>query len=86
MRKIIEKFLIRRGWNTYYNENYWIHTKTVKDPHEQDHTNYGMDLESAFVYEVENLSSFRGIYNRHDMSAYSVDEIKIIDYYFGGNK
>lgn len=54
-----EQFLIDRGWETWYNPNYWIHEKTVADPKSQDHTNYGMSLEDAYRYEIENRGPFK---------------------------
>ena len=54
-KKLIEIFLKSRGWSTWYNDNYWIHPKTVSDPEKQDYTNYGMDLQSAFITEVEKV-------------------------------
>lgn len=44
-------WLRSRGWHSYYNENYWVHPKTVADPKQQDYTNYGMSAEDAIAYE-----------------------------------
>lgn len=46
-----EQFLIERGWHTYYNPNYWVHKKTVRDHTISDYTNYGFDLDGAYEYE-----------------------------------
>lgn len=45
------EFLKSKGWHTYYNENYWVHPKTVQDKRIQDYTNYGMSLEQAYDFE-----------------------------------
>jgi hypothetical protein len=37
-----------------------IHTKLIKDPKSQDYTNYGMPLEQAYVFEVEERKPFNG--------------------------
>ena len=52
------KFLESRGWHTWYNPNYWVNKKCVKDPSAQDYTNYGMPLEEALRYEREGRGSF----------------------------
>lgn len=51
--------LISRGWGTWYNPNNWVHRKTVANPKQQDHTNYGMDLNSAYCFEMLNLPPFK---------------------------
>jgi len=50
----IKVFLESRGWHTYYNENYWCHPKTIKDPKSHDYTNYGMSLGKAYMFEIAN--------------------------------
>jgi hypothetical protein len=54
-------YLRRRGWATWYNENYWVHPKTVQDPKVQDFTNYGLDLEAAIAFEREKRRPFPSI-------------------------
>jgi hypothetical protein len=46
--------LIARGWDTWYNPNYWVHPKTVADPTRQDFTYYGMSFEDAVKFELED--------------------------------
>ena len=46
-----EEELRRRGWDTWYHEDYWVHPKLIKDPSRQDYTNYGMSLEDALKFE-----------------------------------
>lgn len=46
--------LKERGWSLWYSQNYWVHPKTVKNPAEQDHTMYGMTLDRAYQYEINN--------------------------------
>ena len=50
--------LTEAGWSTWYNPNYWVHTKTVADPNVQDHTDYGLPLDSAFEFEIWDASPF----------------------------
>lgn len=57
-----EKFLRKKGWSTWYNDNYWVHEKTIADPSRQDHTNYGMSLEEAYNFEVNNEPPFEAAY------------------------
>lgn len=47
-----EKFLRDRGWGTWYNPDYWVHPKTIKDPKSQDYTNYGLNLDRAVEFET----------------------------------
>jgi hypothetical protein len=44
-------WLVRRGWSTWYNPEYWVHPDSVEDPAQQDYTNYGMTWEDALQYE-----------------------------------
>jgi len=53
-----EKYIRSKGWTTWYNEKYWVHSKTVKDQSVQDFTNYGMDLNSAYCFEKLKLPPF----------------------------
>jgi hypothetical protein len=53
-----KEFLKSRGWSTWYNENYWVNPAVVVDKKRQDHTNYGMDLESAYFHEINELGPF----------------------------
>lgn len=55
-----EKFLRSRGWETWYNPNYWVHPKTIVDKSRQDYTNYGMSLNDAMKFETEKLEPFNG--------------------------
>lgn len=55
----MKRFLKRTGWGTWYNENYWVHPKTVADRKTQDHTNYGMPLELAYQFETNAWPPFR---------------------------
>lgn len=57
-----KKFLEERGWSTYYNPDYWVHEKTIVDKSRQDFTNYGMNLEDAYNFEVNNEKPFDGAY------------------------
>jgi hypothetical protein len=84
MNNVVEKFLRKKGWHTYYNELYWVHPKLIQDNSTQDYTNYGMTIDSAFVYEVENLSSFPccGIPSL-SQATHFVKHKEIIKYYFG---
>jgi len=84
---IVMIFLKDRGWSQYYSDKYWVNSKTVKDPSRQDYTDYGMDLISAFIHEVENLGPF---------DCYGMPEIgqsqkgyecrEILEKYFGKQK
>jgi hypothetical protein len=58
-RAEMEKFLSERGWSTWYHPDYWVHTKTIADPKQQDHTNYGMHLEDAYLFETKKLPPFQ---------------------------
>lgn len=42
------------GWHPWYNADYWVNPKTVQNPKIQDYTNYGMPLEKAWAYELNN--------------------------------
>ena len=53
------KFISKRGWYQWYNILYWVNPKTVEDPTQQDYTNYGMDLNSAYCFEKLNLPKFK---------------------------
>ena len=53
-----EDFLKSKGWSTWYNEKYWVNPKLVSDPRKQEYTNYGMDLESAYFHEINDLGKF----------------------------
>ncbi len=56
-REVLEK----AGWSLWYNDNYWVHPKTITDPKSQDHTNYGMSLDDAYTFEVNNLAPHKSI-------------------------
>lgn len=51
-RPEFEKILEKAGWHTWYNDNYWVNRKCVKDPMSQDYTNYGMSFEEAVLHEA----------------------------------
>ena len=51
-------FLLDKGWSQWYNDNYWVHTKTIRDTRSQDYTNYGMSLDDAYDYEINNKEPF----------------------------
>lgn len=48
-----ETYLRNRGWNTWYNEDYWVHPKLIHSPLSQDYTNYGMSLDKAYEWEIK---------------------------------
>lgn len=50
--------LRKAGWATWYNENYWVHEKTIAEPKAQDYTNYGMPLERAYEFETTGERPF----------------------------
>lgn len=54
-KKEQQKFVKSKGWHTWYNPNYWVNEKVIKDPTSQDYTNYGMDLASAYTHEKLKL-------------------------------
>lgn len=54
-----KKYLTKKGWHTWYNNNYWVNPKLVSDPKSQDYTNYGMDLESAVFHEKNKMGKFK---------------------------
>ncbi len=83
LERTITKFLEKKGWHTYYNPKYWVHQKLVKDPSRQDYTDYGMDLESAFIHEAEDLPPFAsmGMPALSQMFSYN-DRKEILKYYF----
>ncbi len=56
----LQNILEKLGWSRYYNENYWVHKKTVKDHSSQDYTNYGMGLFEAIAYELEHRGPMPG--------------------------
>ncbi len=57
----IEKFLLENGWSTWYNKNYWVHPKTVKDPAEQDYTDYGLTAYEAYEFETKDCPPFEPV-------------------------
>ena len=54
-----EKFLKDNGWHTWYNEEYWVHQKTISDSSRQDYTNYGMSLDKAYEFETNKSLPFK---------------------------
>lgn len=83
LKTTVEKFLRKRGWYQWYNENAWCHPKIVADPKQQDPTNYCMDLESAFLHEVENLPPFAPMgLPKLSQKLHEVD-MELLNYYFG---
>lgn len=54
------KILESAGWHTWYNPNYWVHQKLIKDPLSQDYTNYGLNAEDAYIFETTNQKPFSG--------------------------
>lgn len=61
-KKDMQTYLESKGWHTWYNPEYWVHTKTIVDPKRQDYTNYGMSLERAYAYEINNEKPFNGAF------------------------
>ena len=57
--KAQEKFIKSKGWATWYNPKYWVHSKTIEDATRQDYTNYVMYLNSAYCFEKLNLPPFK---------------------------
>lgn len=55
-----EEFLKEKGWHTWYNPDYWVHPKTIKDKTRQDYTEYGLNLEDAYNFEVNNGKPWSG--------------------------
>lgn len=53
-------YLISKGWHTWYSPNYWVHTKLIVDSSRQDYTNYGLSLEDAYDFEINNKPPFNG--------------------------
>lgn len=43
-------FLRSKGWDTWYNNNYWVHPKIA--PKGADYTYYGWDTDRAYNYEM----------------------------------
>lgn len=82
IEKAVRVFLKKRGWHTYYNPNYWVNKKTIQDSSRQDYTNYGMPIEMAFVFEVENFSAFRSI-GSAALSKYLYEFPSVAEEYFG---
>ncbi|MEK6881381.1 MAG: hypothetical protein AABY22_17290 [Nanoarchaeota archaeon] len=64
-RKDKETFLRERGWYTWYNEDYWVHEKTVEDLKRQDPTNYGLTLNEAHEFEINKQKPFKGQFLGH---------------------
>jgi len=58
-KELIEKYLRSKGWFTWYNEAYWCNEKTIENEKEQDCTDYGMDMESALIFELQDLPKFQ---------------------------
>lgn len=54
------KYLIDRGWTTWYHDDYWVHPKTIEDKNKQDFTNYGMNVKDAYEFDVKGKKPFRG--------------------------
>jgi hypothetical protein len=55
IKNLTRKYLEANGWHTYYNDNYWVNKKVIKDPKSQDYTNYGMTMEEAVSYQRDKL-------------------------------
>ncbi len=55
-----EEFLKSRGWSTWYHHDYWVHPKTIKDKSRQDYTDYGLSMQDAVKYELENMPPWSG--------------------------
>ena len=51
-------YIKKKGWEQYYNPNYWVHPKTVEDKTRQDYTNYGFNAEEAYIVEKNKLYPF----------------------------
>lgn len=47
------EYLLARGWHTWYNEDYWVNPNIIKDSKSQDYTNYGMNIDKAYIFETE---------------------------------
>lgn len=81
-KELIEKFLERRGWYQYYNDNYWVNKKTVTPDKGMDYTNYGMDLQSAFIHEVESMPAFRPMGMPEISKHLHETKNEVLEYYF----
>lgn len=53
--------LLKAGWSTWYNENYWANRKTVQNPAIQNHTDYGLSLDKAYEFETEKRKPFPSV-------------------------
>lgn len=85
LERVVRLFLKKRGWSTWYNENYWVHPKCVEDGTRQDYTRYGMSIESALIHEVEEFPPFSASFGMSEISMALHDTSKIKDklkYYF----
>lgn len=51
----IESFLKKRNWHTWYNKDYWVSKKVIADKSEQDYTDYGLNKEDAFMFEILDI-------------------------------
>ena len=51
-----KELLLSNGWEVWWNDNNWIHRKTVLDTKIQYYANYGMTLNFAYCFEKLNLS------------------------------
>lgn len=52
-------WLRKRGWSTWYNEDYWVHPDAVENPKIQDHTDYGLTIDDAIQYECMGKPKFQ---------------------------
>jgi hypothetical protein len=83
LESIVSKWLKKRGWNTWYNKDYWVNPKCVADSTQQDYTNYGMDVASAFIHEVENLPPFQPMGAPELSKTFHKTKADVLEYYFG---
>lgn len=54
-----EAWLSERGWSTWYNPKYWVHSDCVEDPSSMDYTNYGFNIDDAIAYEKLGRPKFK---------------------------
>ena len=86
IEEVVKRFLKKRGWSQWYNPNAWVNKKCVADPSTQDHTSYAMDIESAFVHEVENLPPFQPMGMPEISKKLHRTREDVMEYYFTGEK
>lgn len=70
-KKEIETFLKERGWEVWYSQDYWIHSKVVNDSDFKDKTNYGIGKKQAFIYEGLKAPPFSNKFSLLDIEKIS---------------